>query len=237
MAARNWQKDIQPLIKKYKGKKFPLDYGNTYELVVMVILAAQDSDAHINKVAPELFKAFPNMKSLAKATEDTLHPLISKVRNFGNKTKWLMALAATVKDDKNIPMTMDELTELPGIGRKSANVIMRESGAEAEGIIVDLHVVRVAPRLGIATGTDPKKIEKTNDGGDRSKRLGRSWYGDFLSWPRDLPAYKSQTLRVCDEKCLCLLQVVEGLAPQLFTSNFRSFGKFFNASSQILLRP
>lgn len=160
MAARNWQKDIQPLIKKYKGKKFPLDYGNTYELVVMVILAAQDSDAHINKVAPELFKAFPNMKSLAKATEDTLHPLISKVRNFGNKTKWLMALAATVKDDKNIPMTMDELTELPGIGRKSANVIMRESGAEAEGIIVDLHVVRVAPRLGIATGTDPKKIEK-----------------------------------------------------------------------------
>ena len=160
MAPRNWQKDIQPLIKKYKGKKFPLDYGNTYELVVMVILAAQDSDAHINKVAPELFKAFPNMKSLAKATEDTLHPLISKVRNFGNKTKWLMALAATVKDDKNIPMTMDELTELPGIGRKSANVIMRESGAEAEGIIVDLHVVRVAPRLGIATGTDPKKIEK-----------------------------------------------------------------------------
>jgi endonuclease-3 len=160
MAARDWQKEIQPLLKKYKGKKFPLDYGNTYELVVMVILAAQDSDAHINKVAPDLFKAFPNMKALAKATEDTLHPLIGKVRNFGNKTKWLMSLAQTVKDDKNIPLTMDELTALPGIGRKSANVIMRESGVAAEGIIVDLHVVRVAPRLGIASGTDPKKIEK-----------------------------------------------------------------------------
>jgi endonuclease III len=160
-AARDWQKEIQPLLKKYKGKKFPLDYGNTYELVVMVILAAQDSDAHINKVAPDLFKAFPNMKALAKATEDTLHPLIGKVRNFGNKTKWLMSLAQTVKDDKNIPLTMDELTALSGIGRKSANVIMRESGVKkAEGIIVDLHVVRVAPRLGIATGTDPKKIEK-----------------------------------------------------------------------------
>ncbi|HTF27917.1 MAG TPA: hypothetical protein VK625_03685 [Flavitalea sp.] len=160
MAHRNWQNDIQPLIKKYKGKKFPLDYGNTYQLVVMVILAAQDSDANINKVAPDFFKAFPDMKSLAKATEDTLHPLLSKVRNFGNKTKWLMRLAATVKQDKNIPLIMDELTALPGVGRKSANVIMRESGVKAEGIIVDLHVVRVAPRLGIATGTDPKNIEK-----------------------------------------------------------------------------
>lgn len=160
MADTNWQKEIQPLIKKYRGKKFPLDYGNTYELVVMVILAAQDSDAHINKVAPDLFKAFPNMKALARATEETLHPLLSKVRNFGNKTRWLMRLAAEIKDDKNIPLTMDELTALPGIGRKSANVIMRESGVKAEGIIVDLHVVRVAPRLGIASGTDPKKIEK-----------------------------------------------------------------------------
>jgi len=160
MAHRNWQNDIQPLIKKYKGKKFPLDYGSTYEFVVMVILAAQDSDANINKVAPGLFKAFPNMTSLAKATEDTLHPLLRNVRNFGNKAKWLIRLATTVKQDKDIPLSMDELTALPGIGRKSANVIMRESGVKAEGIIVDLHVVRVAPRLGIATGTDPKNIEK-----------------------------------------------------------------------------
>ena len=160
MATRNWQKDIQPLIEKYKGKKFPLNYGNTYELMVMVILAAQDSDAHINKVAPDLFKAFPDIKSLATATQDTLFPLLNKVRNFANKTKWLISLAAEVKDDKNIPLTMDGLTALPGIGRKSANVIMRESGVKAEGIIVDLHVVRVAPRLGIATGADPKKIEK-----------------------------------------------------------------------------
>jgi endonuclease-3 len=71
-----------------------------------------------------------------------------------------MELSQTVKDDKKIPVTLQELTLLPGIGRKSANVIMREAKVKAEGIIVDLHVVRVAPRLGIATGTDPKKIEK-----------------------------------------------------------------------------
>lgn len=156
----NWQKEFQPLIKKYKDKKHPLEYNNTYQLVVMVVLSAQDSDRNINKIAPEFFKVFPDLKSLAAATADMVYPLVSKVRNFGNKTKWLLEIASTLKNDKNIPKTMEGLTALPGIGRKSANVIMRESGVPAEGIIVDLHVVRVAPRIGVATGTDPKKIEK-----------------------------------------------------------------------------
>jgi len=156
----DWPEAIKPLLKKYKSTKHPLEYKNTYQLLVMVILSAQDSDRHINKVAPEVFKAFPNMEALSKASPETLYPLIGKVRNFANKTKWLMELAQKIKKDKNIPLTLDELTELPGIGRKSANVIKREAGAEAEGVMVDLHTVRVAPRLGIATGTDPKKIEK-----------------------------------------------------------------------------
>lgn len=160
MTRVNWQKEFQPLIKKYRSKKHPLDYLNTYQLVIMVILSAQDSDRNINKIAPELFKAFPDMKSLAQANAEMLYPLVSKVRNFGNKTKWLLQIASTLKEDKNIPKTMEELTALPGIGRKSANVIMRETGVPAEGIIVDLHVVRVAPRIGVATGNDPKKIEK-----------------------------------------------------------------------------
>jgi endonuclease-3 len=156
----DWPSAFKPLIQQYKGKPHPLEYKNLYQLVVMVILSAQDSDRNINSLAPALFKAFPDMPSLARADSDALMPFISKVRNFGNKIKWLMELANTVKEDKNIPLTMDALTSLPGIGRKSANVIMREAKQKAEGIIVDLHVVRVAPRLGIATGTDPKKIEK-----------------------------------------------------------------------------
>jgi len=160
MATVNWGKELQPLLKKYKGKKHPLEYNNFYELLVMVVLSAQDSDRNINKLAPDLFKAFPDMQALSKAEGSSLFPFISKVRNFGNKTKWLLALAGIIKQDKNIPTSLEELTALPGIGRKSANVIMREMGVKAEGIIVDLHVVRVAPRLGIATGTDPKKIEK-----------------------------------------------------------------------------
>ncbi|HET7116529.1 MAG TPA: endonuclease III [Hanamia sp.] len=156
----DWPEAIKPLLKKYKGKKHPLDYKNNYQLLVGVILSAQDSDKHINQLAPELFKAFPNMEALSHATPETLFPFIGKVRNFGNKTKWLIELAQKVKKDKNIPLTLDELTALSGIGRKSANVIMREAGVAPEGVIVDLHVVRVAPRLGIASGTDPKKIEK-----------------------------------------------------------------------------
>ena len=156
----DWSKEIQPLLKKYKGKKHPLEYKNLYQLVIMVILSAQDSDKHINQIAIPFFEAFPDMQALAKADSEMLFKYISKVRNFANKTKWLMTLAQTLKEDKNIPLTMEGLTALPGIGRKSANVIMREMGKKTEGVIVDLHVVRVAPRLGIAIGSDPKKIEK-----------------------------------------------------------------------------
>jgi endonuclease-3 len=156
----DWAEAVKPLLKKYKGKKHPLDYKNTYQLLVMVVLSAQDSDKHINQLSPALFDAFPNMESLSRATAESLQKYIGSVRNFGNKTKWLMELSQQIKTDKNIPLTMEELTALPGIGRKSANVIMRESGKPAEGIIVDLHVVRVAPRIGMASGTDPKKIEK-----------------------------------------------------------------------------
>ena len=156
----NWPAAIKPLLKKYKGKQHPLEYKNTYQLVVMVVLSAQDSDRNINSLAPKLFEAYPNMQALTKATEETLFPFISKIRNFGNKAKWLTGIAENIKKDSDIPDTLDALVELPGIGRKSACVILRESGKPAEGVIVDLHVVRVAPRLGIATGTDPKKIEK-----------------------------------------------------------------------------
>ncbi len=156
----NWATALKPLLDKYKGKAHPLESKNLYQLVVMVILSAQDSDKNINQLSTAFFNVFPDMKALAKADEESLFQLIGKVRNFGNKTKWLMQLAQTVKEDKNIPLTMEALTALPGIGRKSANVIMRGAGVKAEGVIVDLHVVRVAPRIGIASGTDPKKIEK-----------------------------------------------------------------------------
>jgi endonuclease-3 len=126
----------------------------------MVILSARDSDKHINALAPKLFDAYPTISSLARATPDDLHQYISSVTNFGNKSTWLVKLAQMIGEDSKIPSTLEELTKLPGLGRKSANVIIRESNGNAEGIIVDLHVLRVAPRISIATGTNPEKIEK-----------------------------------------------------------------------------
>ncbi len=159
MAKVNWEEAVKPLLKKYKGKQHPLEYKSIYQLLIMVVLSAQDSDKNINQVALKLFDAYPDMTALSKASPEDLIPYISKVRNFGNKSKWLIKTAQQIGSDKNIPITMDGLTALSGIGRKSANVIRREAGEKPEGVIVDLHVVRVAPRLGIATGDDPKKIE------------------------------------------------------------------------------
>lgn len=156
----DWAKELRPLIAKYKGKQHPLHYQNLYQLMVMVVLSAQDSDAHINKVAPAFFEKFPDMKALTKANTAQLTEYLSEVRFNGNKIAWLQEIAEAVKEDKNIPKTMKELTALKGIGRKSANVIMREAGVEADGILVDLHVLRVAPRLGIAKGKDATRIEK-----------------------------------------------------------------------------
>jgi endonuclease-3 len=156
----DWAQAIKPLIKKYKSKKHPLEYKNIYQLLVMVVLSARDSDKNINKIAPAFFTAFPTIKSLTKATPELLFPYIGKVRSSVKKADWIIAIAKQIKTDKNIPETMDELLKLQGIGRKSANVIMREARKKAEGVMVDLHVVRVAQRLGIATSVDPKKIEQ-----------------------------------------------------------------------------
>lgn len=157
----DWTTKLKPILRKYKDKKHPLDYHNLYQLVIMVVLSAQDSDANINKIAPALFEAFPNMERLAVSNAETLIPYISKVKNFGTKANWLLEIAQTIKNDNNIPLTMEGLTALKGIGRKSANVIMRESKVNAEGIIADLHVIRVAPRIGLIHETkDGIKVEK-----------------------------------------------------------------------------
>lgn len=157
----DWEERSKNLIEKYKDKKHPLEYKNLFQLLVMVVLSAQDSDSNINKIAPKLFEVFPNMETLSVSNTETLIPHISKVKKFQTKASWLIEIAQTIKSDQNIPLTMQALTTLKGIGRKSANVIMRESNQTALGIMVDLHVVRVAPRIGFTDKTkDAIKIEK-----------------------------------------------------------------------------
>lgn len=157
---RNWEKDLEPLFELYGKRKHPLEYNNRYQLLTMIVLSAQTTDNLINKIAPEFFNAFPSMSELKLQEPEDLYPYISKVTGYRKKAKWLVDIAKAVGEDSQIPHTMAELTKLPGFGRKSANVLMRESGDKAEGVMVDLHVARVAPRLGIATSEKPDKIEK-----------------------------------------------------------------------------
>ncbi len=157
----NWETKLNPILRKYKGRTHPLEYHNTYQLLIMVILSAQDSDANINNIAPILFEKYPTLNTLSKTDFETFLPYISKVRNHVTKAKWILEIAQTIKNDKDIPLTMLELTALKGVGRKSANVILRETHKTAEGIIADLHVIRVAPRIGIIKESkDGNKIEK-----------------------------------------------------------------------------
>ena len=157
----NYLPQLKLLFKKYGKKKHPLEYTNTYQLVVMVVLSAQTTDSIVNKLAPELFKQFPSMKHLAAAHPEELFPLIKSVRGFRKKADWLVRIAQVLIDDKKIPLSQEELTKLPGIGRKSANVIIREAGGVPQGIIVDLHVLRVVLRLGITTESTPEKMENS----------------------------------------------------------------------------
>ena len=161
MLFNNWKENLQPLIDKYKDKKHPLAYDNLYELLIMVILSAQDSDAKINKVKINFFEKYPNIKSLSKASSSEINNYISTVTNYKNKSNWIYETANMIISDDKIPTNLDNLIKLKGVGRKSANVILKEINQKSEGIIVDLHVIRVVPRIGLApTYNDGNKIEK-----------------------------------------------------------------------------
>ena len=159
-AKKDWSGAMRPLLRKYKGQKHPLEYHDVYQLLVMVLLSARSTDVHINSIAPTLFSAYKDMQALSGASAKDLFPYLKGVTNFAHKAQWLVEIAQQLKTNNAIPMDMEGLTELPGIGRKSANVILREAGRPAEGVVVDLHTVRVATRLGITKEEDPSKIEE-----------------------------------------------------------------------------
>ena len=140
-----------------------LDYEDPYELLVAVILSAQCTDKRVNLTTPALFRRFPNVKALSKTNFDELFPYIKSISYPNNKTKHLIAMANMVMEKFNgqIPMTVDELMQLPGVGRKTANVVT--SVVEQQpNMPVDTHVFRVSKRIGLAhaTANTPLAVEK-----------------------------------------------------------------------------
>ena len=139
-----------------------LDHTNAYQLLVATILAAQSSDKMINTITPALFAKYPDATALAAADPAELEVMIHSSGFFRNKAKSLLGMARHVvaHHGGEIPRTMAEMVEIPGVGRKTANVVLGSAMGVAEGIVVDLHVSRLAPRLGLTRHTDPVKIEQ-----------------------------------------------------------------------------
>jgi endonuclease-3 len=138
-----------------------LHYKNAYQLLVAVILSAQCTDKRVNEVTPAFFKKFPNPKALAKANFDDVFPLIKSISYPNNKTKHLIGMAKMLVEKYNgqVPNNVDDLMELPGVGRKTAHVITSVIGNQPT-MAVDTHVFRVANRIGLVKATTPLAVEK-----------------------------------------------------------------------------
>src|SRR3954466_3160088 len=151
---------MKKLEKQHPNADTELHYTTPYELLVATILSAQCTDERVNQVTPALFKRYPDARALARATTDDLEPQIQSTGFFRAKSKSLsgMARAVTERHGGEIPRTMDELTELPGVGRKTANVVLGHA-LGVPGLPVDRHVLRVSNRIGIAKGDDPEVVE------------------------------------------------------------------------------
>lgn len=156
------QKIITALEKEYPDNKIALDFTTPMELLVATILSAQATDAGVNKITPALFARCPNVKDYAEIPTEELESLIYSSGFYHNKAKNIQAAARAIVENFNgeVPHTMEELLTLPGVARKTANIVLYHAFGIEVGIAVDTHVKRISNLLGLSTASDPVKIEK-----------------------------------------------------------------------------
>ena len=161
MLKNTHKKLLNSLEKLYPEIRSELNYSNEFELSISVILSAQCTDKKVNEVTPTLFKAFPDFKSLNKASINELEQIIRPINYYKSKSKNIKELARLIESDfaGKLPKNMEQLIELPGIGRKTASVILGELGI-IETLPVDTHVLRLSNRLGLSAGINPKQVEE-----------------------------------------------------------------------------
>src|SRR5262245_430889 len=152
---------IETLAEQHPNADTELHYRNAFELLVATILSAQSTDARVNMVTPALFHKYPDAQALAKATPGEHEPVILSTGFFRQKSKALIGMAQQLVAEHGgeVPRDMEKLTKLPGVGRKTANVVLGHA-LGVPGLPVDRHVLRVSNRIGIAEGDDPVKVEE-----------------------------------------------------------------------------
>jgi endonuclease III len=153
---------IRLLRRHYPQARTALAYRNPLQILVATILAAQCTDERVNKVTPELFRKYPTAAEFARANRAALESAIRSTGFFRNKAKNIIGAARTIVEDfgGRVPDTMDELVTLPGVARKTANIVLSAGYGKAEGIAVDTHARRLSQRLGLSKEQDPVKIER-----------------------------------------------------------------------------
>jgi endonuclease-3 len=152
---------VRRLRAEYPDARCSLDHENAYQLLVATILSAQCTDERVNQVTPALFARYPTAEDLAAARQEELEELIRSTGFYRSKAKSLLGMANALveRHGGQVPDTMDALVELPGVGRKTANVVLGNAFGKAEGVVVDTHVTRLSNRLGLTRHKDPVKIE------------------------------------------------------------------------------
>ena len=153
---------IARLKQEYPDARCALDHADPLQLLVATILSAQCTDARVNIVTKELFKKYRTARDYANAKPEQFEQEIRSTGFFRNKTKSILGMASALVDRHGgqVPDTMDELTPLPGVGRKTANVVLGNAFGKNEGVVVDTHVTRLSGLLGLTKHTDPVKIEQ-----------------------------------------------------------------------------
>lgn len=153
---------IKRLSKLYPHPKSALQHENAWQLLVATILSAQATDKLVNTVTPDLFKKYKTIKAFADAPVEDINEMVKKVNFHYNKSKNIKAAAQMIieKYHGEVPQTMEELDALPGVARKTANVVLGDAFGKSEGIVVDTHVIRLSNKLGLTTQKDPIKIEQ-----------------------------------------------------------------------------
>ena len=173
---------VETLKQYYPDAKCSLDFKTPFEILIAVMLSAQCTDERVNKTTPLLFKDYDTPEKMAKIEINELEKIIHPCGFYKNKAKNIKACSQKLIDEFSgqVPSTMEELQTLPGVGRKSANVVMLEAFKNPQGIAVDTHAKRISNRIGFSKEIDPEKIEK-----DLLKQIDKKLYYDvnhLLVW-------------------------------------------------------
>jgi endonuclease-3 len=194
---------IDRLSEAYPDATISLNFSNRLELLVAVMLSAQNTDVGVNKTTPDLFEKYTTPEDYANADLDELDEDLSSINYHRNKADWITSSMTTIAEehDGEVPDTMAELTDLKGVGRKTANVVLQHGHDTVEGIVVDTHVQRLSRRLGVTEEETPEKIEQ-----DLVTVVPEEWW---QQWTHLLIAHGRATCTARNPDCAdCILEDV-----------------------------